>query len=124
MFLRTVRPKSLYMNLFINDIPIRILKPGKKPRAGDVNLALDAKTETITKAKLINNVWVKHATIDNLDLILDLVNSKVPMSLRSLFVTIDNYESVKIYLKKKFKLVKPPAVFVRTKDKSLMIYRF
>ena len=52
------------MNLFINDIPIRILKPRKKPEPGDINHAIDAKTEPITKAKLMNRVWVRHATIN------------------------------------------------------------
>jgi ADP-ribose pyrophosphatase YjhB (NUDIX family) len=111
------------MNLFINDIPVRILKPGKKPDPGDINLALDAKSEPITKAKMMNHVWVKNATIEDLDVILDLVNSKVPITLRSLYVTVDNYELVKIYLKKKFRVIKAAGGLVRKKDKFLMIYR-
>ncbi len=111
------------MNLFINDIPVRILKPGKKPEPGDINLVVDAKTEAITKAKLMNHVWVKHATINDLDIILDLIHSRVPMNLRSLFVSVDDYESVKIYLKRKFKVIKAAGGLVRKKDKFLMIYR-
>ena len=111
------------MNLFINDIPVRILKPGKKPEPGDINHAIDAKIESITKAKLMNRVWVKHATITDLDVILDLVNSRVPMNLHSLFVSIDNYDAVKIYLKKKFKVIKAAGGLVRKKEKFLMIYR-
>ena len=111
------------MNLFINDIPVRILKPGKKPEPGDINLVIDAKTEAITKAKLMNHVWVKNSTVNELDVILDLINSRVPMNLRSLFVSVDNYESVKIYLKKKFKVIKAAGGLVRKKDKFLMIYR-
>lgn len=111
------------MNLFVNDIPVRILKPGKIPEPGDINIAIDAKTEAITKAQLMNHVWVKNATIDDLDIILDQVNSRVPMNLRSLFVSVDNYELVKIYLKKKFKVIKAAGGLVRKKDKFLMIYR-
>ena len=33
------------MNLFVNDIPIRILKPGKQPNRGDYNHSFDAKKE-------------------------------------------------------------------------------
>jgi ADP-ribose pyrophosphatase YjhB (NUDIX family) len=111
------------MNLFVNDIPVRILKPGKKPDPGDINHTLDAKNEPITKAKLVNHVWVTRATVNDLDVILDLVNSKVPISLHSLSVSVDNYESVKIYLKKKFKVVKAAGGLIRKKEKFMMIYR-
>jgi 8-oxo-(d)GTP phosphatase len=111
------------MNLFVNDIPIRILKPGKRPDPGEVNHTIDAKNESITKAKLIYHVWVNNAALVDLDAILDLVNSKVPMSLHSLFVSVEDYEAVKTYLKKKFKVVKAAGGLVRKKDKFLMIYR-
>ncbi len=111
------------MNLFVNDIPVRILKPAKRPDAGDINSEIDAKKESITKSKLMNNVWVKHASIDDLDIILDLVNSRVPMNLHSLFVSVEDYESVKIYLKKKYKVIKAAGGLVRKKEKFLMIYR-
>ena len=111
------------MNLFINDIPVRILKPGKKPHPGDINHTINAKNEPITKAKLLNHVWINQATINDLDVILDLVNSKVPISLHSLVVSVDNYESVKIYLKKKFKVVKAAGGLIRKKEKVMMIYR-
>jgi len=111
------------MNLFVNDIPVRILKPGKKPEPGDINLTIDAKSELITKAKLSNHVWVNQATVNDLDVILDLVNSRVPISLHSLFVSVDNYEAVKIYLKRKFKLVKAAGGLIRKKERFMMIYR-
>ena len=111
------------MNLFVNDIPVRILKPGKKPDPGDINQTIDPKNEPITKAKLSNHVWVNHATVDDLDVILDLVNSKVPISLHSLVVSVDNYEAVKIYLKRKFKVVKAAGGLIRKKEKFMMIYR-
>ncbi len=111
------------MNLFVNDIPVRILKPGKKPDPGDINHTIDAENEPITKAKLSNHVWVNHATVDDLDVILDLVNSRVPISLHSLVVSVDNYEAVKIYLKRKFKVVKAAGGLIRKKEKFMMIYR-
>ncbi len=111
------------MNLFINDIPIRILKPGEQPDRREINYALDGLNEIITKAKLINHVWVNNATIVILNEIIDLISSKVPTHLLSLHVTIDNYEAVKIFLKKKYKIVKAAGGLVRKKDKFLMIYR-
>ncbi len=111
------------MNLFINDIPVRILKSGEKPESGSVNYFIDAKIEPITKAKLINHVWIKQGTILDLDVILDQVTSKVPTNLLSLAVSVDNYEEVKLYLTRKFKVIKAAGGLIRKKDKFLMIYR-
>jgi len=111
------------MNLFINDIPVRILKSGEKPESGSVNNSIDAKNELITKAKLINHVWVKRVLLPDLDVILDLINSKVPTNLLSLAVSVDDYEAVKQYLKTKFKVIKAAGGLIRKKDKFLMIYR-
>jgi ADP-ribose pyrophosphatase YjhB (NUDIX family) len=111
------------MNLFVNDIPIRILKPGKEPEKGYINHTVDAREETITKAGLINHVWIKKANLTDLDVVFELINSNVPTPLLSLVVSVDNYESVKIYVKKKFKVVQAAGGLIRKKDKFLMIYR-
>lgn len=111
------------MNLFVNDIPVRILKNGQKPEAGDFNHAVNAASEPVTKAKLINHVWVDNASLADMDLILDLINSKVPINLISLCVTVNDYGALKAYLKKKFKVVKAAGGLVRKKEKFLMIYR-
>ena len=111
------------MNLFVNDIPIRILKPGDKPEPGLVNSELNASVEPITKAKLIHHVWIDQASIPDMDLVLDLINSKVPMNLLSLYVSIKDYEGFKTFLKGKYKVIKAAGGLVRKKDKFLMIYR-
>jgi ADP-ribose pyrophosphatase YjhB (NUDIX family) len=111
------------MNLFINDIPVKILKFGEKLDSGDFNFSMDAGREVITKAKLINHVWIYNAAIINLDEVLELIGSKVPSHLLSLTITINDYESVKLYFKKKYKVVKAAGGLIRKKDKFLMIYR-
>ncbi len=111
------------MNLFVNDIPIRLRKPGTRPEEGHFNSEIEANTETITKAKLINHVWIRQASVDHLNTILDLVNSKVPTNLLSLDVTVDDYEAVKIFLKSKFKVIKAAGGLIKKKDRFLMIYR-
>ena len=77
----------------------------------------------MTKAKLINHVWVNDASLMELDLILDLINSKVPIHLLSLAISVKDYDEAKSYLKKKFKVVKAAGGLVRKKDRVLMIYR-
>lgn len=111
------------MNLFVNDIPIRILKVDEKPEAGFVNHEINASIESITKAKLIHHVWINNASIQDMDLVLDLINSKVPMNLLSLFVSIKDYDGFRQYLKNKFKVIKAAGGLIRKKDRFLMIYR-
>ncbi|MBI1766745.1 MAG: NUDIX domain-containing protein [Bacteroidetes bacterium] len=111
------------MNLFVNDIPVKILKTGQKPDAGDFNHAINASTEPVTKAKLINHVWVSNASVADMDLILDLLNSKVPINLISLCITVNDYTALKAFLKKKFKVVRAAGGLVRKKEKFLMMYR-
>jgi ADP-ribose pyrophosphatase YjhB (NUDIX family) len=111
------------MIIFINDIPVRIYKPEESPSSDHVNLIIDAAQESITRAKLINNVWVKNVNEAALDALLTLINSPVPTALHSLHVTVWDYEQMKAYLRSKFKVVKAAGGLVRKKDKFLMIYR-
>ncbi|MBS1508718.1 MAG: NUDIX domain-containing protein [Bacteroidetes bacterium] len=111
------------MDLFVNDIPVKILQPGESPDVGSFNHEINAASEPVTKAKLINHVWVHSASVMDLDLILDLINSKVPIPLHSMALSVKDYEATKAYLKKKFKVVKAAGGLVRKKDRVLMIYR-
>lgn len=111
------------MNLFVNDIPVIILKEGRKPDIGDYNSTLDVRKSPVTKADLVNNVWVVNATEESLNTILDLINSKVPISLKKLAISVVDYEDIKAFLKKKFRIVKAAGGLVRKKDRFLLIYR-
>lgn len=111
------------MNLFINDIPVRIWAPTTKPEEGSYNFEINAQREPITKAKLLNHVWVNQASVQHLNGILDQVNTKVPMNLLSMDVTVNDYEAVKGFLQEKFKIVKAAGGLVKKKDRFLMIYR-
>ncbi len=111
------------MNLFVNDIPVSILRSGEKPDDGHVNHSIDARKEPITKAKLIHHVWINNASTQHLDAILEQINSKVPTSLLSLVITMEDYSSVKPFLRRKFKIVKAAGGVIRKKDKFLMIFR-
>lgn len=111
------------MNLFINDIPVHIWEQGTSPQEGHFNFEVHARKELITKAKLINHVWIKQATVPDLNTILDLVNSKVPINLLSLDITVEDNEAVKLFLEDKFKIVKAAGGLVKKKDRFMMIYR-
>jgi ADP-ribose pyrophosphatase YjhB (NUDIX family) len=111
------------MIIFINDIPVRIYKAHENPASGHFNQTIDAARETITRANLLQNVWIKNVKETHLDLILSILNSPVPTSLLSLHITVSDYELVKKYLRSKFKIVRAAGGLIRKKDKFLMIYR-
>lgn len=111
------------MNLFINDIPVTILRAGREPDPGDYNMALDARSSQITRATLVKHIWVHHAKTSHLDAIFEVANSKVPLDLLSMMVSVEDYGAVKQYLKERFRIVKAAGGLVRKKERSLMIYR-
>ncbi len=111
------------MIIFINDVPVRILKSDEKPDTGQINHTIDAATESITQAKLVYHVWIKNVSESDLELLLGFLNSKVPTNLLSLLLSVADYNSIKSYLRRKFKIVKAAGGVIRKKDKFLMIYR-
>jgi len=111
------------MNLFVNDIPVQIMSKNMAPNEGDINHGIDASREVITKAKLIHHVWINNVSVQDMDLLLDLINTKVPTNLLSLHVSVINYEATRLFLRKKFKVIKAAGGLVKKKDKFLMIYR-
>lgn len=111
------------MIIFINDIPVRLLEAHEKPDPGRINHTIDAATETITPAALINHVWIRNVREQDFDLLLGFLNSKVPTGLLSLYLSAIRFKSLRAHLKSQFKVVKAAGGLVRKKDKFLMIYR-
>lgn len=111
------------MNLFVNDIPIRLLRPGKSPSEDQFSKALDTKDGPVTRAGLLGHLWIKNASTHDLDDILNLINSNVPIDLRSLSISISDYARLKSYLKRKFKVIKAAGGLIRKKERFLMIFR-
>lgn len=111
------------MIIFVNDIPVRILKEGELFDEGRVNAILDVSKEPIKQAKLLNHVWVQGAAEQDMDLLLSILDSNVRTNLLSLHISVKNYDGMKQYLRSKFKVVKAAGGLVRKKDKFLMIYR-
>ena len=105
------------MIIFINDIPVKILKPGEKPDPGLYNHTIDAASEAITQAKLIHHVWVDNAEVQHFDILLGFLNLKVPTNLITLLVSVKDYSAIKEYLRSKFKVVKAAGGLVRKKRK-------
>jgi ADP-ribose pyrophosphatase YjhB (NUDIX family) len=111
------------MVIFINDIPVTILKAGEEPDPGRFNHTIDANAEPITQAKLIHHVWVRNVDELHFETLLGFLDSKVPTNLLTLLLSVQHYQSIKKYLQLKFKIVKAAGGLIRKKDKFLMIYR-
>lgn len=111
------------MIIFINDIPVRILKDGEESDPGLINSVLDAAKEPITRARLINHVLVRNVSEVHFDVLLDFISSNVPTNLLALYISVNNYQSIKTHLRSKFKVVKAAGGLIRKKDRFLMIYR-
>lgn len=109
------------MLLFINDIPVKILKD-TFPDEGHFNHILDAAAEPLTQAKLIHHVWIKNVSEADFDTLLGFLNSNVPTNILSVIISTAGMP-VKKYLRSKFKVVKAAGGLVRKKEKFLMIYR-
>jgi ADP-ribose pyrophosphatase YjhB (NUDIX family) len=111
------------MIIFINDIPVRLLKGAEEPDPGQVNYSIDASAGPIMRANLINHVLIRNVSEDDLDVILELLNSNVPTNLLSLYLSVTDYLRIKSYFMGKFRLIKAAGGLVRKKEKFLMIYR-
>ena len=111
------------MIIFINDVPVRILKANEQPDEGRVNVIIDASEGPLTQAKLIHHVWIQKVSDDDLGVLLNFLDSKVPTNLLSLYLSVVNYDTIKQYLRNKFKVAKAAGGLVRKKEKFLMIYR-
>ena len=72
------------MIIFINDIPVQILKADEQPDQGRINNTIDASQEPLTQAKLLNHVWVRNVGEADIDLLLGFLDSRVPTNLLSL----------------------------------------
>jgi 8-oxo-dGTP pyrophosphatase MutT (NUDIX family) len=111
------------MIIFINDIPVRILKADEQPDVGKINVVIDAAESPLTQAQLFHHVWIKNVEDEHLNVLLHFLDSKVPTSLFSLYLSVKNYDDIKEFLREKFKVIKAAGGLVRKKDKFLMIYR-
>lgn len=111
------------MIIFINDIPVRILKAEEIADAARINHVIDAAAEPVTQAKLIHHVWIRNVSEKEMETILGILDSKVPTGVLSLIISVTDYDVIKSFLRSRFKVVKAAGGLIRKKDKFLMIYR-
>ena len=110
------------MKLFINDIPI-YFADNSKAKAGVYDNILDYEKTNLKTSLLIDNVFVKNASSDQLDNLLKIMSSNKLKRLNSITFSLSNYEEAIRIVKKKFSIVKAAGGVVQRDDKTIMIYR-
>ena len=78
------------MNLFINDIQVRIIGPEENPDKREFNTIIDADGESITLAKLLHRTWIKHARQTDVNKLLDVLDTAIPHGLYALTLSVDD----------------------------------
>lgn len=111
------------MNLFVNDIPVRVLKPHQTVDPSHYNFVIDAQKDVISPATLIHHVHILNVNESIMDDLLTLLNSKIPIAVLSIAVKPDDYIRLREHITQKFKVVSAAGGLVRKKGKFLMIYR-
>ena len=112
------------MRLFINDISVEIIRHEDVGDLSMYQVVLDAKTDSIEEARFFHHVLIKHATPEQIDQLLDLMNVKIFPNLYSISISVDDHKSAKHFVKQRFKIVQAAGGVVKKGNKILMIYRF
>lgn len=110
------------MNIFINDIFIGLQKPEEQINEEDFNSVVDCSQTKLTRAHLIHHVLLKNACLDDLDVLIELIENRLPRNLFSVVVQTLDYEEAKSHFKSKYKVIKAAGGVVK-KGKSVYMIR-
>ena len=110
------------MKVFINDIPLLIMKSGEKVYKHHYDLILDA-DEHFNSKTLEGHVLIKDADEVLIDRIVRLMEVKKLKKLMTLTLITDKHKKLVQYLKDQFKIIHAAGGLVVKDEKVLMIYR-
>jgi ADP-ribose pyrophosphatase YjhB (NUDIX family) len=111
------------MKLFVNSIPVRIQKLSKGFKISDYDVIVNGGNKNIYVGMLLGDVLINDASIAQIDRIFRLMRRKRLQKLRSISFTVNDRESVKHFVKSRFKIIKAGGGIVRKDNSLLMIYR-
>jgi 8-oxo-(d)GTP phosphatase len=110
------------MKVFINDIPLLILKSKEKVSKHHYDLVIDA-NDYFSSKSLLGNVLIKNADEVLVDRLVRLMEVKKLKKLNSLTLITDTRKKLVQHLKDHFKIIHAAGGLVIKDDKILMIYR-
>lgn len=111
------------MKLFVNSIPVRIQKLSKGIKISDYDVIVNGGNKNIYVGMLLGDVLINDASIAQIDRMFKLMRRKRLQKLGSVTFTVNDRESVRHFVKNRFKIVRAGGGIVFNKDLLLMIYR-
>lgn len=111
------------MKLFVDKIPINIIKSDKKLERNEFDVIIHAPDEAIVPEKLQEDVLITEADENHIEFLLQIIKDNRLKKLDSITVTVIDEDSAKHFIKSKFKVIKAAGGLVRKGNKVLLIYR-
>lgn len=111
------------MKLFVNSIPVHIRKLSKGVDISDYDVIVNGGNKNIYVGMLLGDVLINDASTAQIERTFKLMRRKRLQKLSSITFTVDDRESARHFVKKKFNIVKAGGGVVRKDGMLLMIYR-
>jgi 8-oxo-(d)GTP phosphatase len=113
------------MKIFINDISVNLAKASDELEHKIYDVVLDAQSDNVDSKRLIDDVLIKGAGLNQVQALLLLMHEKEFKELDSITFSVppQDYKAIKKAIKKQFKVVKAGGGIVEHEDRILLIYR-
>ena len=111
------------MKLFVNDTPVAIVDLHAAVNPGQFERIIDARQESLTDAKLKDDVLVTHASEAYIRQCLDEFSKKKVKKLDSITFSVTDRRVAIDAIKQQYKIIKAAGGVVRKEGKVLLIYR-
>jgi len=111
------------MKIFINDIPVILIKTLDLPALSNYDMVIDGSIDKIVPKSLLDDVLILNASPESVDHLLHLMTDKKFKAVDSItFASEDNLE-MKRFIKSKFKVIEAAGGVVEKNNKILLIFR-
>ncbi|MDH5609991.1 MAG: NUDIX hydrolase [Cyclobacteriaceae bacterium] len=111
------------MKIFINDIPVYLIKASKSRPEADYDLVIDGSKKKISPKKLIDDVLILNASPQSVEELLFLMTEKKLKQVDSITFASGEKEKLIKFIKSTFKVVEAAGGVVEKEGKNLLIFR-
>ncbi len=110
------------MKIFINDKSVKLISYDTKNPIVGYDVVLQGIDE-ITSKKLLGHVMIQQATTLQIERLIKILELKKLKKLKAITFAVNDYETVKDFVKDQFKIIKASGGIVKKGDKVLMMFR-
>lgn len=111
------------MKIYLNDIPVHIVKLSKVAADSEFDVIIEGTSEPVKTSRLLDHVLVRNASKEHVEQLLEKMTKKKLKNLDSVTFAVADKKSVIDYIKSRFKVVKAAGGIVEKEDKILLINR-